>query len=406
MRPDELTGLVLGPAGYPKVDDTAAFQGWVKVTQSEGHTRATLASIFWSIYIESNEWISSLRALMPRDSRDIQWREEESMVVSRGITDMTHYDLLVLHPRVQGEPLGFVLPPIPSRNLLETAVRWRDNNRVSQAILLRQRQDELPEGTHKRFDECLAAVDKIDPEFVYEMLSVLEPGVVIARKPRTEFTCVPSPFWAAATDRHTPASSTVGVVGRNKAGQVGVTCCLHGIAPDLDPNDAYKVIGAKVWIDGREGSVISADGITDSVFVMLPNLGTANFTSPPSSVRGPLTGVCPRQKERVHFEGLTSGVQNTEVMSHDLGIPRGLRGDQLRVYTPAATSPGDSGSALVDGDGKVLGVCYQRTGIGEPIEWASWMWAQSVYEAHDLDTVLTPMTQLSERGAVWLERRG
>src|SRR5260221_6924417 len=152
MRPDELTGLVLGPAGYPKVDDTAAFQGWVKVTQSEGHTRATLASIFWSIYIESNEWISSLRALMPRDSRDIQWREEESMVVSRGITDMTHYDLLVLHPRVQGEPLGFVLPPIPSRNLLETAVRWRDNNRVSQAILLRQRQDELPEGTYKRFD--------------------------------------------------------------------------------------------------------------------------------------------------------------------------------------------------------------------------------------------------------------
>jgi len=217
---------------------------------------------------------------------------------------LTHYDLLILHPRVQGEPLAFTLPPIPSRNLLETAVRWRDKNRISQAILLRQREDEPRQGTHKSFDECLAAVDKIDPEFIYEMLSVLQPGVVIARKPRTEFTCVAQPLLGGrGTDRDTPASSTVGVVGRNKAGQVGVTCCLHGIAPDLDPNDAHKVKGTKVWIDGREGSVISADGITDSVFVTVPGLTTAIFTSPPSTVPRSAHGSLSTAKRAGTFRG-------------------------------------------------------------------------------------------------------
>ena len=62
-----------------------------------------------------------------------------------------------------------------------------------------------------------------------------------------------------------------------------------------------------------------------------------------------------------------------------------LPNSQLKVLTRADTNPGDSGAALLDSQDQVLGFAFYRTGLGAPIEFSAWIWAETVFNAHGLN---------------------
>jgi len=44
------------------------------------------------------------------------------------------------------------------------------------------------------------------------------------------------------------------------------------------------------------------------------------------------------------------------------------------------TSQGDSGAALVDLNGYILGFAYSRSAPNAPFAYSSWIWADAVYQ--------------------------
>src|SRR5438034_4607166 len=77
----------------------------------------------------------------------------------------------------------------------------------------------------------------------------------------------------------------------------------------------------------------------------------------------------------------------TYIKSHDAGILRNRRTLQLKVQTPADTNSGDSGSALVDQDDRVVAFGFERTGLGEFPELTDWIWAANALSALGLTPV-------------------
>jgi S1-C subfamily serine protease len=86
----------------------------------------------------------------------------------------------------------------------------------------------------------------------------------------------------------------------------------------------------------------------------------------------------------VTFHGITSGFKQTIITGWSPDIPFVLPYSQLKVLTAPETNPGDSGAALIDRDGKVTGFSFFRTAINQQPEYSSWIWADSVYKAHNL----------------------
>jgi S1-C subfamily serine protease len=81
---------------------------------------------------------------------------------------------------------------------------------------------------------------------------------------------------------------------------------------------------------------------------------------------------------------VTSGKKDTLVTGWDPRLPRCEKNGQYVVITEPDTNPGDSGAALIDSDDKPVGFARKRTGFGEKIEFAEWIWARSVLDAHGL----------------------
>jgi hypothetical protein len=85
------------------------------------------------------------------------------------------------------------------------------------------------------------------------------------------------------------------------------------------------------------------------------------------------------------FDGATSQHVVTAVQAQDPGLTHFSPTSQSRVYTPAVTNPGDSGAALVEeSTDLVIGFAKDRTEAGASIEWSSWVWADSVFAALDV----------------------
>ena len=67
-------------------------------------------------------------------------------------------------------------------------------------------------------------------------------------------------------------------------------------------------------------------------------------------------------------------------MAVDFGVPFPMPGRQLCVQTKAVTNYGDSGSALLNDDDRLVGFAFQRTAYGgrATVEFSDWIWAASV----------------------------
>jgi hypothetical protein len=169
--------------------------------------------------------------------------------------------------------------------------------------------------------------------------------------------------------------STVGVFCRDADGELGASACWHGTGP----------AGTPVEVAGTASVVKLASAAQDIVFIPLD----AGYPVPPLRGRaGVRTQRAPSQAEQVTFDGAGSGgLVSTRVQSHDAGILRRRASVQLKVQTPADTNPGDSGAALVDGDDRIVGFGFERTGLGEYPEFTDWIWADNALAALDLSPI-------------------
>jgi hypothetical protein len=161
--------------------------------------------------------------------------------------------------------------------------------------------------------------------------------------------------------------STAGVIAKDPQGRVGVTAALH----------AVKDSRAALRVDGRPGSVLTTDMWSDSAFVEVPGVAAG----PPVTA---LSGMVPRVYEEVSFYGAVSGQMKSQVRGVDPRLPFVSRNAQLVITTDLVTARGDSGSALFDGTGKLLGFAHERTDPGARNPYSSWIWAELVILAHQL----------------------
>jgi hypothetical protein len=192
-----------------------------------------------------------------------------------------------------------------------------------------------------------------------ELYLVAQPQVVLTRRPRMELLCVPSPHMRIETGAKT---STAGVLCRDPQGELGVTGCLHGTGP----------VGTRVIVDSHECRVKLANDVQDIVFIPLPP-GHA-----PAGMKG-LAGVRrdrePARADPVHFDGATNPNATTRIFGADLGLLRARPTVMLKVQTDPDTDEGDSGSALLDKEERVLGFAFERTGFNDYPQFTDWIWA-------------------------------
>lgn len=176
-------------------------------------------------------------------------------------------------------------------------------------------------------------------------------------------------------------TSSIGVVAKDQYDKLGCTLCYH----DFSKLSNFGV-GTEVYVSGHQAIINSIDVLSDSCFAIFSNPNNALLTSEANN--GPLNGVSPRAGEKCDFKGITSGVSTATVTSWDPSIPyikpqSGLINMQ-KVYSTASVNPGDSGSALMDGQNYVIGFAAFRTGLGFPVPFAAWIWAETVFFAHEI----------------------
>jgi len=181
-----------------------------------------------------------------------------------------------------------------------------------------------------------------------------------------------SPFVGASPN------STVGVFASDILGRKGVTICWHALSKDISLIVQDETI---VEVNGQIGTIRSIDHISDSCFVELHEPLNLNE---PIRVNGPLSGVSPRSNEIAYFCGLKSNKKSTKIIGWSLDLPLVQPFSQLKVFTTPETNPGDSGAALIDSSGNVIGFAFYRTGIGEEPGFSAWIWADSVFQFHNL----------------------
>jgi len=193
------------------------------------------------------------------------------------------------------------------------------------------------------------------------------PHIVWTSSEEHSLAKIPSGALAVSKKIQSKFLSTVGVFSSDDQGRTGVTTALH----------AFENQDASVFVNGISGKVQSKDTITDSCFIevdysQLPSFGTCN---------GPLVGVTPGQGETVLFDGATSGKVETFVNGWTPELPWIIPGVQSRIITPPVTNGGDSGAALMNQRGNVIGFAQYRTGFKAKSPHSAWIWAESVFSA-------------------------
>lgn len=378
----------------PGLEYSRYFDGIYNIVGHEGRTKAILSSAFWQIITSSASFYRYLRSLgIPLYS---PFHSGRSILVMHGEGNQERYDLVILSPFVRWEQRRavsiddfFSNSDRSPREFSRELNRWLDRrNRELDQI---KKENPLNIGTLETQELLLTSIRDRNDNFLENLVSTQTFSIIFAPMPDTTLSnSIGVPACGVAFKKDSYPISTVGVITTKQNGLFGVTAALHGVVPN--PEDIYEmfnkkgaacVIGKKVYVNGQEGTIREADLITDSCFIELNPSGITNTYK----TSGPMKDVAPYRRERVKFEGIGSNEQKSTVITEvDIAIPFISRGEQARVYTQAVTNPGDSGAALVNDKGQVLGFSYRRTGLGEPIEFAEWIWAHSVYNALKLKT--------------------
>jgi hypothetical protein len=169
--------------------------------------------------------------------------------------------------------------------------------------------------------------------------------------------------------------ATAGVIAEDRSGRSGVTTVHHA----FDSSLRRSILGETASVGNAKGIVVSNDYISDSCFI---EVDTSHI--PDLRVDGPLIGKLPAMYDHCEFKGAVSGRSKTAYVGQTQELPWWYPGVQSRIFTKADTVPGDSGAALVDLHGSVLGFAKDRSAAAAHLQQSGWIWAQAVYHAHEL----------------------
>ncbi|MDI1256731.1 MAG: hypothetical protein PSV16_11585 [Flavobacterium sp.] len=220
--------------------------------------------------------------------------------------------------------------------------------------------------------------DLLNADVFSQNISDSDWPVIITKPPKRDYTTsYPTKPHKMFLQNDNRFRSLAGTYTTNKEGVFGCTICLHCF-----PNSYVEVGKTKVVINGISGTVISTHNVSDSCFVQLD--ADISEISDLLKSNGPLQGTTPREFEQCTFVNKESQQSNTNVIGWSPDILYNDPYNQVKVITNPITNPGDSGSALLDMNGNILGFSFYRTEINAVKEFSAWMWATSVFKAHDL----------------------
>lgn len=222
-------------------------------------------------------------------------------------------------------------------------------------------------------------LNTIEPQILQYGIDNSEWPMIICKPPKKVFTCYhPTTPHKVLLEEAEVFNSLAGVYTKNNQGIFGVTICLHCF-----PNSYVEVGKTKVKINGIGGTVISVHNISDSCFVKLD--ATESQIANLLDAKGPLQGTTPREFEYCYFMNKEGSKTDTNVIGWSPDIMYFDPYNQVKVLTNPITNPGDSGSALIDSGKNVIGFSFYRTEINAVKEFSAWIWAASVFKAHNLN---------------------
>lgn len=334
-----ISGFVPSVSG-PGLDSVGPATRMLRDTiRSERRTAATVACAFWQSYVHSGALASALQA---RNLDPALIFKNEILVITHGAEQFT---LLLIHPALKpGEVLNF-LATAPRRSLENG---W--------AIL-----------SEKRGTRDFKILGEVPPAILelagIEANSAREFSVVVTGPVSEESTSLVSPPLQVSAQG---VMSTAGAWVQDGAHRIGVTAAYHAVQK-----------GTAVMVGGSIATYLAGDALTDSCFLEVPHVPAYSNIS-----HGPLK-VAPRSNEIVNFCGCVSS-GNARVVAFNYELPYIDPNLQQTVRTEQVTSQGDSGAALVDLNGYVLGFAHSRSSPNAPFAYSSWIWADAVYQKHCL----------------------
>lgn len=336
--------------------------------QHETYTEPLAATLFWQIVESSPAYVS---ALALAGGSPLAATRGEAFVVSHG----GRYDLVVFDPGFTSPSPSATTLQLQHSDLWSAWTLWRDRRLYEMAHPAAR---SLADAEWQQ--KAMAVINSVEPTLAREIADLMPFGVLVMRPPVVEFSAAPSPPVAVAPAAGAPVS-TVGVVAKDALGRTGVTAALH---PLSQSGVVVQPGVTNALVNNQAGVIQSADPVSDSCFIQLTPPGV--MMSKTRGSKGPLKGVSPRQWGTASFEGIGSGpgIKTTVIGDWSVDLPFVQPYNQLKVLTTPVTAPGDSGAALIDSDDYVIGFAFYRTGLGEPIEFSAWIWAHSVYNAHNL----------------------
>jgi len=251
------------------------------------------------------------------------------------------------------------------------------SGRVSSSIPDYENTDESIFLNTEVFEEQV--LDIFEPKVIQYGIENSQWPMIICKPPKKVLTCYyPTAPHKVFLKEGEVFKSLAGVYTKNSQGIFGVTICLHCF-----PNSYVEVEKTKVKINGITGTVISVHNISDSCFVQLD--ATELQILDLLDAKGPLQGTTPREFEKCYFLNKEGTKTDTNVIGWSPDILYFDPYNQVKVLTNPITNPGDSGSALIDSGDNVLGFSFYRTEINAVKEFSAWIWAASVFKAHNLN---------------------
>lgn len=199
-----------------------------------------------------------------------------------------------------------------------------------------------------------------------ELFLITKTEVILSRRPRMIPLCVPSPYM---TVRAEAEKSTAGIFCRDQDGEFGITACYHGTGPN----------GTRVMVEGVESFVKYANEVQDTVFIPLDE--NAVDLSRIKGRGGVLADRQPSPSDYVQFDGAANQNCTTRILGADRGLLRARTSLQLKIQTDPDTDQGDSGSALIDQEDRVLGFAFERTAYDDHPQFTDWIWAANALRA-------------------------
>lgn len=220
--------------------------------------------------------------------------------------------------------------------------------------------------------QLLEAV-RADPSALAQLFAIARPDVVYL--PAVEMIELCAPYPGIRIERGNQVS-TAGVLCRDQNGVLGITACYHGTGP----------AGTMVTIGQKQYTVERDDRVQDLVFIPIDDDVARCQLRALAGIRLE-HDLVPAPHEKLSFDGATNRDSQTWVQSCDPWLFNNDPGVQLRLQTTRDTDHGDSGSALIDRNDKLVGFAFRMTGYGYRPEFSDWIWAPNALAALELTPI-------------------